>query len=97
MHLIILLLFILVPYFLPAIVAHARKHPRAPAITLLNLLLGWSVIGWVVALIWALKPLPPSAFVVQHLATPPMAKLCPACGHPAAGAYCGNCGAPLAL
>ena len=38
-------------YFLPAIVG--RNHKQAAAITLLNLLLGWTLIGWVIALIWA--------------------------------------------
>jgi hypothetical protein len=40
-------------YFLPALVASHRKNPNATAIFVLNLLLGWSVIGWVVALVWA--------------------------------------------
>jgi T4 superinfection immunity protein len=48
------LLFLLAIYFLPAIIAgHRHLHERAP-ITLLNLFLGWTFIGWVVALIWAI-------------------------------------------
>ena len=39
--------------FLPFIVALLRKHPQKVPIFLLNLLLGWTGIGWVVALIWA--------------------------------------------
>jgi hypothetical protein len=39
-------------YFLPAFVA-GRNHKRSDSIFLLNLLLGWTFIGWVVALIWA--------------------------------------------
>jgi hypothetical protein len=38
-------------YFLPSIVGHKKKN--ASAIFLLNLLLGWSLIGWVVAFVWA--------------------------------------------
>ena len=38
-------------YFLPAIVG--RKKANSNAIFLLNLLLGWSVIGWIIALVWA--------------------------------------------
>jgi len=42
-------------YFLPSIVALARSKRDLLAIFLLNLFLGWSVIGWVVALVWAAK------------------------------------------
>jgi Superinfection immunity protein len=40
-------------YFLPAFVAVARSHQSGLAILILNGLLGWSFIGWVVALVWA--------------------------------------------
>jgi len=49
--LLILVLVILV-YFIPTMVASGKKN--ATAIFVLNLLLGWSLIGWVVALVWAL-------------------------------------------
>ena len=42
-------------YFLPSIIALARSKRDLLAIFLLNLFLGWSVIGWIVALIWAAK------------------------------------------
>ena len=42
-------------YFLPSIIALARSKRDTLAIFLLNLFLGWSVIGWFVALIWAAK------------------------------------------
>jgi hypothetical protein len=42
-------------YFLPSIIALARNKRDTLAIFLLNLFLGWSVIGWFVALIWAAK------------------------------------------
>ena len=44
-----------VMYFLPSIVAFARNKRDTTAIVLLNLFLGWSVIGWIVALVWAVK------------------------------------------
>lgn len=47
--------FTFVMYFLPSIIALARSKRDILAIFLLNLFLGWSVIGWVVALIWAAK------------------------------------------
>ncbi|GFO81220.1 MAG: hypothetical protein A49_08470 [Methyloceanibacter sp.] len=40
-------------YFLPGLLASFRKHRNHNAIFVLNLLLGWTVIGWIVALIWA--------------------------------------------
>lgn len=44
-----------VMYFLPTIIAAIRSKRDLLAIFLLNLFLGWSVIGWIVALIWAAK------------------------------------------
>jgi hypothetical protein len=41
-------------YFLPAIVARKRNHRNTVAIFVLNLFLGWTLIGWVAALVWAL-------------------------------------------
>lgn len=40
-------------YELPAIVAYRREHPSFLAILCLNILLGWTIIGWIVALVWA--------------------------------------------
>jgi hypothetical protein len=44
-----------VMYFLPSIIALARSKRDTLAIFLLNFFLGWSVIGWIVALVWAVK------------------------------------------
>ena len=44
-----------VMYFLPSIVALARSKRDIGAILLLNFFLGWTMIGWVVALVWAVK------------------------------------------
>jgi len=44
-----------VMYFLPSIIALARSKRDTLAIFLLNLFLGWSGIGWIVALVWAAK------------------------------------------
>ncbi|OQS41016.1 superinfection immunity protein [Chromobacterium haemolyticum] len=40
-------------YFIPAGVAHDRKHKSVGGIFILNLFLGWTFIGWVIALAWA--------------------------------------------
>lgn len=48
--------FLLIPlllYFLPTVIGLARGHHDGFAIFLTNLLLGWTVIGWVIALIWS--------------------------------------------
>lgn len=46
-------LLLALAHFLPTIIALARGHHNGFAIFLTNLLLGWTVIGWVIALIWA--------------------------------------------
>lgn len=49
----IFITFIAIFYFLPAAIAGLRGHPHLKKIFLVNLFLGWSVIGWWVALIWS--------------------------------------------
>jgi hypothetical protein len=44
-----------VMYFLPSIVALGRSKRDITGIVLLNFFLGWTMIGWVVALVWAFK------------------------------------------
>ena len=41
-------------YFIPTIIAMMRNHPNAVAIMVVNLLLGWLCLGWIVALVWSL-------------------------------------------
>lgn len=40
-------------YFLPSVVATSRRHRNAWPIALTNAFFGWTLIGWVIALIWA--------------------------------------------
>ena len=42
-------------YLLPFSIALWRNHPAITKIFLVNLLLGWTVIGWIVALVWSAK------------------------------------------
>lgn len=51
----LIMLAIAIPlYFLPAIIAGCRgKVSGTAGVVLLNIFLGWTVIGWWVALIWA--------------------------------------------
>ena len=44
-----------VAYFAPTLVAYKRRRVSFVAIAATNVLLGWTLIGWVVALIWALS------------------------------------------
>jgi hypothetical protein len=41
-------------YFIPSFVAVARNHDKRFPIFALNLVLGWTVIGWMGALVWSL-------------------------------------------
>ena len=50
----VFLLFLLALYFLPSVVAGIRNHHNGAAIATLNLLLGWTVLGWIAALVWSL-------------------------------------------
>ena len=42
-------------YLAPSIIAQRYQHPRQPLILMLNVALGWTIIGWIAALVWALK------------------------------------------
>jgi uncharacterized membrane protein len=46
-------ILILAIYFLPSIIGY--NHRNANSICLLNLFLGWTVLGWIVAMIWAVS------------------------------------------
>lgn len=53
-------------YFLPALTADRRRHHNRAAILVLNVFLGWTFLGWVIAMIWAItnpsaasRPIPP--------------------------------------
>jgi T4 superinfection immunity protein len=42
-------------YFLPSIIALARNKQNIVTIVLLNFFLGWTAIGWIIAIVMALK------------------------------------------
>ena len=53
----ITLLFLVISlaiYFLPTIVAFKRVHKNRVPILVVDLFLGWTLLGWVVALAWSL-------------------------------------------
>lgn len=49
----IVVLVVLGFYFLPTIVASSRNHQSTGGIFVLNLLLGWTFLFWVLSLVWA--------------------------------------------
>lgn len=89
-------------YMVPTIVADARKQPAIYSILVVNLFLGWSVIGFVVALAWALNkketPQPVEA-VPQKKSRRSAAEIaCPRCAETIkkAAKVCRFCGHELA-
>jgi hypothetical protein len=58
-------LALLALYGLPIIIAVRRKHPQIAPIALINVLLGWTIIGWLGALIWSV-----ASFAPKEVKTP---------------------------
>lgn len=81
-------------YFLPAVVAALRRHPSGLAIFLLDLLLGWTVLGWIVALIWSASGERGGAVSATPLQP---RRTCPYCAEPIlpAAIKCKHCGEAL--
>jgi hypothetical protein len=48
-----LLALVLGVYLLPSALALARRHRNRDAVIALNVLAGWTIVGWVIALVWA--------------------------------------------
>lgn len=42
-------------YFIPGMTASYRKHPQEKPIIIINLFLGWTFLGWIIALAWAMS------------------------------------------
>lgn len=90
----ILLVVAFVLYFLPSFIGKHKQN--FGAIFVLNLLLGWTLIGWVVAMVWAVtKETAPTQVIVNPAAA---SVFCSSCGKysQAGSRFCGACGAPIA-
>lgn len=53
-ELLLALVWLLAVYFLPAFIAFRRRHKNRIAILVINIFLGFSIVGWLVAAAWAL-------------------------------------------
>lgn len=51
------MLFVLL--LLPGIIASRREHHNRMAIWAVTLIFGWTILGWGIALVWALSDPPP--------------------------------------
>jgi len=52
-------------YLLPVLIGVARRVPDIGALATVNILLGWTLLGWAAALAMALRSAPPAAPAVQ--------------------------------
>lgn len=46
---------IVIIYFIPAVIAFARSVRNAGSVLVINLFLGWTLVGWIVALAMAVR------------------------------------------
>lgn len=84
-------------YFAPTIIAIIRKHHNVMPVALVNTLLGWTVVGWVVALVWSFSSPPSSPRIEVNLsgdARPSAGRVCLKCGTVlvVSDKFCGHCG-----
>ena len=53
-------------YILPGIIANKRNHHNSGAIWCLTIFLGWTFLGWVIALVWAFTNPPTQQVVINN-------------------------------
>ncbi|MEQ1837544.1 MAG: superinfection immunity protein [Candidatus Nitrotoga sp.] len=92
-------------YFTPSFVAYSREHQQKVSIFVLNLCLGWTIVGWVGALVWAYSKKPEVLAEVTSMPSPspvemqnaPLTKICPFCAEEvrAEAIKCKHCGSDI--
>lgn len=98
----VLVIIVIGLYFIPTVVAAVRKVPNVGSVAVINVFLGWSLIGWVVALAMASRSQPLSgvnqAQVTVVGSTSATARHCVHCGAglPKTGQFCAQCGSRFA-
>lgn len=102
------LFFLFAPmlYLLPSYEAWRRKHDNLMGVVLVNVLIGWTLLGWVIALVWSVMkppivavPVPPSAASESFAPAPTrVTKPCPFCAEDVLveAIKCKHCGSDLA-
>ena len=84
-------IFSILIYFLPALIG--RHKADAAGIFIVNLLFGWTIIGWFIALIWACTA---ERYVAVPVRTVPVSsgRFCSQCGtlSPYGAHFCAACG-----
>ena len=61
------LLCLFAMYWLPTIIAIVRRTPSALGVAAINFFLGWTIIGWIVALVMALAASPVAQRVTVYV------------------------------
>lgn len=84
-------------YFLPTMIGFRKRN--AGAIFALNLFLGWTLVGWVVALVWSLtvEDAQDTMLVQPMIVQAPPAWTCAICRVPVArsDSFCRSCGTKI--
>lgn len=101
---ILIFIFALLVYFLPTMVASSREIRASGGVFVLNLLLGWTFLGWVIALVWAVAgerkasaAQAPQGSRVEPTIDPRPTRRCPFCAEEIllAAVKCKHCGSDL--
>ena len=79
-------------YFLPTIIGALRHVVNLGSVAAINLLLGWTLIGWAIAMAMALRTNPPHMNKTHGV----RGSTCPGCGQflSPGSRFCSHCGTP---
>ena len=86
------LIFSMLLYFLPTLIG--RHKGDAMGIFIVNLLFGWTVIGWLIALIWACSA---ERYIPVRMVPVSAGRFCCQCGalSPYGAHFCAACGSAV--
>ena len=78
-------------YLLPAVISIVRRTGHGVAIRVINIFFGWTVLGWIAALIWSIVEAPQKSTMDDKLVA------CPRCrrANKSTRSECMACGAGL--